>query len=55
VAIIGTAFALAFIALLMYWPHFFVKDKSKVDFVGTMYAVPIACVVIVMVLAFSRC
>jgi hypothetical protein len=42
VAIIGTIFALALIALLMYWPHYFIKNQEKRELAGTCLAVPLA-------------
>jgi len=54
-AILGTIVAVVLIALVIYWPNFFIKDSSKREFVGMLYATPIAIVVIIAAVLLARC
>lgn len=53
--IIGTALAVAFVALLMYLPHFFIKNPAKREWAWGCIGLPLMCVVIVLVIALSHC
>jgi hypothetical protein len=55
VAIIGTALALAFVGLLMYWPHLFIKNSAKREWAWGRIGLPLMCLVIVLVIALSHC
>jgi len=54
-AFLETVVVFALVVLLCCWPHISVRNESKVDFVGAVYAVPLMLIVVIALLVMSRC
>jgi hypothetical protein len=53
-ALLVTVGALAVIAFVLCWPHIFVRDEHKREFVGSCIAIPLLLIVVAVALVLSR-